>query len=224
MPRLQVVTIDGPAGAGKSTVARRVAEGLGFRFLDTGAMYRGVTLVADEAGIAPTDEAGLEAMLAGLELDFDSRGRLVVAGRDRSEAIRGREVTARVSAYAASPAVRAAMGRLQRQIGEKGALVCEGRDMGTDVFPDAAVRIYLDASAEVRMERRALELENKGEVVDRDRLLEEIRARDAADSSRAVAPLRRIPEQTYVDSSALDRDQVIDRLLAIAREGLAIEA
>lgn len=217
---LQVVTIDGPAGAGKSTVARRVADELGFRFLDTGAMYRAATWAAQKAGCGPDDQECLEGVLEGLTLEFAEGGRLLVNGADATEAIRERDVTRNVSAYAALPEVRALMSRTQRSMGEDGSLVCEGRDMGTFVFPDASVRIYLDASPEVRAERRAKELRDKGEPVDFDGLLEEIKARDAADSSRAVAPLKRVPEQHYVDSSSMDREEVIEALLSIARSRL----
>ncbi len=220
MTLLEVVTIDGPAGAGKSTVARRVAEKLNFRFLDTGAMYRAVTWAALEGGLEASESKNLDQLLSDLDLSFEADGRLMVNGQDVTSAIRERHVTAQVSAYAALPSVRKLMSRAQRSMGEVGALVCEGRDMGTFVFPDAAVRIYLDASAEVRAERRAKELRDKGEDVDFDALLNEIKARDAADSSRAVAPLKRVPEQHYVDSSDMSRDDVIANLLAIAAKGL----
>lgn len=217
---LLVVTIDGPAGAGKSTVAKRVAAELEFQFLDTGAMYRAVTWSAMNAGLAAVESAELDELLTELTLSFSGEGRLTANEVDVTDAIRERSVTAEVSAYAALPSVRKLMSRAQREIGEAGNLVCEGRDMGTFVFPDAAVRIYLDASPEVRATRRAEELKDKGQAVDFDSLLEEIKTRDAADSSRTVAPLKRVPEQHYVDSSDMSREDVIRTLLDIARSGL----
>ncbi|MEZ6194894.1 MAG: (d)CMP kinase [Planctomycetota bacterium] len=134
--------------------------------------------------------------------------------------MRTREVTSRVSAYAAHPLVRAAMGRAQRRIGEDGDLVCEGRDMGTVVFPDAAVKIYLDASPAERARRRTAELREKGEAADEQSIRTEIERRDRLDSEREEAPLRRSPEQVYVDSSAKDRDSVVAELERLARERL----
>ncbi len=224
MRLLTVVAIDGPAGAGKSTVARRVAKELGFRFLDTGAMYRAATWAALAAGLSPLESEALSTLLVDLRLTFEDDERLRVNGIDVTEAIRNREVTSQVSAYAALPSVRTRMSRAQRELGEAGRLVCEGRDMGTYVFPDAMVRIYLDASPEVRAERRAKELKDKGESVNLDDLLEEIKARDAADSSRAVAPLKRVPEQHYVDSSNMSQEEVIKALLDVARSGLGSAA
>ncbi|MFT7618608.1 MAG: cytidylate kinase [Planctomycetota bacterium] len=218
---LSVVTIDGPAGAGKSTVARRVARELGFQFLDTGAMYRAVTWAATKAGLEAVESADMDQLLEALTLSFEGDGQLTANGTNVTKAIRERSVTSQVSAFAALASVRHLMSRAQREMGEAGNLVCEGRDMGTFVFPDAAVRIYLDASPDVRATRRAKELEDKGETVDFDGLLNEIKARDAADSSRTVAPLKRVPEQHYVDSSEMSREDVISTLLDIARSGLA---
>ena len=183
-------------------------------------MYRAATWAAVDAGLPAEEGSAMTALLSGLELRFGDEGRLFVNGTDVTLAIRERSISNQVSAYAALASVRELMSRSQREMGESGDLVCEGRDMGTFVFPDAKVRIYLDASPEVRAERRAKELRDKGETVDFDGLLKEIKARDAADQSRAVAPLKRVPEQHYVDSSAMSRDEVISTLLTIARSGL----
>ncbi len=221
MKQLTVVTLDGPAGAGKSTVARRLAHALNFRFLDTGAMYRCVTLAARKRGLAPREGENLNVLLEDLRITFLEGDRVLINDEDVTEAIRSAEVTAAVSAFAALESVRSALTDTQRRMGEEGRLVCEGRDMGSVVFPDAALRIYLDASAEVRCERRALELEAKGQEVDRVQLLEEIQARDAADSSRAVAPLKRLPDMHYVDSSHLGQDEVVQLLIELAHRELA---
>ncbi len=217
MSLLDVVTLDGPAGAGKSTVAKEVARRLGYRYLDTGAMYRAVALLALREGTAPDDEAGLNRLVASLEMEFRPDGRLWVNGQDVTDEIRSREVTTSVSGFASSHAVRSAMSRLQRSMGEGGRLVCEGRDMGSVVFPDARLRIYLDASPEIRARRRKKELEEAGETVDFEQLLREIRERDAKDASREEAPLKRVEGQMLVDTSTLSKDEVIDRIARLAQ-------
>ncbi|MCA9323457.1 MAG: (d)CMP kinase [Planctomycetes bacterium] len=222
MPILTVVTLDGPAGAGKSTVAREVARRLAYRFLDTGAMYRTVTWTAHREGIAADDADGLRGLCERLAIGFDDQGRVFAGDEDVSEAIRTRAAKTRVLALAAQPVVRRAMARAQRLLGEEGRLVCEGRDMGTDVFPDAMLRIYLDASPEVRARRRCLELEAKGEVVDEKALLEEIKRRDEADSNRSEAPLRRVAGQILIDSSHLDREDVIKHITSLAQEAMLV--
>lgn len=213
---LRVVTIDGPAGAGKTSVARAVAEKLGFRLLDTGAMYRAVALAAVRADIPLADEERLGPMASSLRLEFDANGHLSMNGEDISVEIRTPEITRLSSPYSAVPSVREAMSRQQRSIGERGEVVCEGRDMGTVVFPDAAVKIYLDAKAEVRARRRVRQMAEAGTEVDYEEILEQIVKRDQADSSRAVAPLQRTPEQTYIESSEMTKDQVVDEIHRLA--------
>jgi len=219
----RIVTIDGPVAAGKSSVARCVAERVGFRYLDTGALYRAVALAAMESGTDLEDGAALGALAAGLDLAFDREGRTLLGGRDVSREIRGREVTRHASPVSAHAEVRAAMLSLQRQMAGDDGLVCEGRDMGTVVFPDAAVKIYLDADVATRAARRASQLRASGAPVDIEELEREIRERDHRDSNRATAPLVRDETQVYVDSSNLELEEVVSRLETLVRERIPVE-
>lgn len=209
-----IVAIDGPAGAGKSTVARRVADHLGCIRLDTGAIYRAVALAATRAGIPTTDGPGLAALVGGLDLAFE--GRAVLLGADDvSAAIRTAAMSAAASAYSAVPEVRAGLLGLQRRVGAGTDAVVDGRDIGTVVFPDAEVKIFLTASAESRAERRYLELTERGEVADLDTVLAEIRTRDHADSTRAVAPLRQAEDAVLVDTTHLDLEGAVKACVAV---------
>ena len=210
--RRQVITIDGPAGAGKSTIARRLARDLGFEFLDTGAMYRAVTWKVLEEGVDPEDLEGVTRVAREIAIDWDAEGALRVGGRVVGDDIRTAAVTAAVSAVSAIPAVRAAMVPRQRERAEHRDLVVEGRDTGSVVFPDAPVRFYLDASSVERARRRAEELRAGGQKVDEDDLRRLIEARDHADSTRADSPLRRLDGMTYVDTTGRDFDQVLEIL------------
>ena len=206
-----VVAIDGPAGAGKSTVARRLAERLGFRFLDTGALYRALTLAVLRSGIDPGD-AGRVAEFAGrARIALVVRGtslEVLLDGEDVSSEIRGPAVTRAVSTVAATPAARAAMVPLQRAFAEGGGVVAEGRDIGTVVFPDAERKFFLDADPAVRAVRRARE---RGEA-DVAAVEREIRERDRQDSERDVAPLRAAADAEVVDTTRLSAGEVVDLL------------
>ncbi len=215
-PTAVVVAIDGPAGSGKSTLARRLAGRLGWRFLDSGAMYRSLTLKALRRGVDVDDGPALAALLAASDIRLveDPAGqRALLDGEDVSAAIRSPEVNGAVSAVAARPEVRDAMKPRQRAFAREGGdVVVEGRDMGTVVFPEARVKVYLDALPEVRARRRALQTgESEGSV------RASLDARDASDSGRAVAPLRAAADAVIVDTTPLDADEVLDALLAIVR-------
>ena len=209
-----VVAIDGPAGAGKSTTAKALAARLGFRHVDTGAMYRVVGVLADEAGIALDDDVALGRLVDGIT--FDEAGeRIVVAGRDLTHAIRAPEAGDLASKVSTRPVVRARLVALQRRFADGGPLVMEGRDIGTVVFPDAAVKVFLTAEPRERARRRAAELRARGEVVDEDALAAAIAERDRRDSERSAAPLRPAADALVLDTTTVDVPAVVERLAAL---------
>jgi len=206
-----IIAIDGPAAAGKSTVAKLVARELSLTFLDTGAMYRAVTMVALHRGIAVDDEEGCARVARSIRLEFDAEGRIWIDGRLGEPTIRGDDVTRAVSPVSALSAVRAAIVPLQRIEAERrGGIVAEGRDIGSVVFPRADFKFYLDASAEVRARRRVNEM---GEPERYHEILEKIRARDHADMTRKDSPLTKDPGAVVVDTDALDARGVAAAML-----------
>jgi CMP/dCMP kinase len=215
-----VVAIDGPSGSGKSTVARGVADALGLRYLDTGAMYRAITWLVLRRGVALDDPAVVASTAAGadLEVSTDPHNRkVVVDGTDVTVEIRSAEVTAAVSAVSAVGDVRAEMVRRQRTLIGHGGIVVEGRDIGTTVAPDADVKIFLTAEERVRAERRGAEI--AGRTLDASTLAttgEALRRRDAADSKRIESPLTKAPDATEIDATELDADTVIARVVELA--------
>jgi CMP/dCMP kinase len=216
-----VVAIDGPAGAGKSTVARELAHRLGYTLVDTGALYRGVALAAKERGIAWDDGPSLGGLAASLQLGFvtaaDGEPRLLLDGRDVSAEIRTPELAMGASDVSKHSQVRDALLALQRLLGAQGGVVLEGRDIGTVVFPDAKAKIFLTASAERRATRRVRDQESRGIQSDAETTLQEIRARDAQDQSRPIAPLKPATDSIVVDTTDLEFDQVVAHLLEIVR-------
>ncbi|HOU28808.1 MAG TPA: (d)CMP kinase [Thermoleophilia bacterium] len=215
---MTVVAIDGPVASGKSTVARRVARRLGYLYLDTGAMYRAVGLLATEAGVPLDDESAVREVAATAHLCFDGDGRLHAGDRDLSGLIRSLEMGTAASIVSTLPDVRRLLVERQRELGRGADVVMEGRDIGTNVFPDAEVKVYLSARPEVRAERRAAEFEAAGAAVDRRQVLTELRERDRRDSRREVAPLRKADDAVEVDSSGLSLEEVVDAVVAIVRE------
>ena len=216
-----VVAIDGPAGAGKSTVSKRLTSLLGYRLLDTGALYRSVALTATRRGVSYADAGALAAIAAGLDVNFQLDGmtnRVFLAGEDVSAAIRTPEMSEGSSIVSAVPEVRAALLQLQRELAGKGGVVAEGRDVGTVVLPDAGAKFFLTASDEVRARRRVEELRAAGIAAMFDETLAEMRRRDERDSSRAAAPLVCAPDAIVVDSSVLAIDDVVQQMERIVRE------
>lgn len=216
-----VVAIDGPAGAGKSTCAGRLATRLGFVLVDTGALYRGVALAATEAGIPFTDGARLGELTRTLPLRFeaspDGPPRLMIRDQDRSADIRTPEISRGASDVSKHAEVRDALLGLQRRLGEDGGVVLEGRDIGTVVFPDAEVKIFLTASEKIRGERRWHELRARGMLADRDQTIDEVRARDLQDSQRPVAPLKAADDAIVVDTSDVDLETAVAQMEEIVR-------
>ena len=217
-----VVAIDGPAGTGKSSVSRAVARALGARYLDTGAMYRMVTLAVLRSGADPADGAAVESVASTVQMsvDADDAGdRYFIAGEDVSAEIRGDEVTRSVSAVSSVPAVRARLVALQRSMaGGPGGVVVEGRDIGTVVLPDAPVKIFLTASAETRARRRNDQNIAAGVADAYDTVLADVRRRDHLDSTRPVSPLRAAPDAVVVDTSDLSEAQVIAHVLNLVEQ------
>ncbi len=217
-----IVAIDGPAGAGKSTVARRVALALGFLYVDTGAMYRAIAWQADQLGLTPDDEAQVVAMAqesdVRLEDAPDGKQRVFINGTDVMDAIRTPRISNLVSSISAIPGVRARTVELQRQLGAHGGVVMEGRDIQTVVFPDAEVKIFLTASPAERARRRWLELQQRGVEADLAQIQRDIEARDARDSQREMSPLAKAPDAVEVDTDGLTIEQVVERIISIVKE------
>ncbi|MDJ0816468.1 MAG: (d)CMP kinase [Desulfobacterales bacterium] len=216
MTKKLLITIDGPAGAGKTTVSRELADRLGYRYIDTGALYRGVALAAQSRKTDPQNDAELEQLCSELKLDFirnDMGLRLLSNGADISDLIRTPEITMLASAVSARPVVRHYLLELQRKLGEEKAAVFEGRDMGTVVFPDADIKFFLNASTRERAERRFNELKtNSSQTL--DEVQRDIQQRDKNDSTRAVAPLKPAGDAIVIDSTDLTVSQVVERMLS----------
>jgi cytidylate kinase len=215
-----VIAIDGPAGAGKSTIAKKAAAALGFAYIDTGAMYRSVTWKLLQTGqpFSP-DLAGRLAQ--EIRISFRPEGslnRVFVDDTEVTEAIRSAAVTGLVSRVAAVPAVREAMVAQQRRMGREGNVVLDGRDIGTVVFPDSPCKIYLTASVEERARRRGKELEAKGQAVDYEKLQADIASRDKQDMERETSPLKQAEDAVYLDTSDMSIDEVTDAILKLAAE------
>lgn len=222
MDRRISVAIDGPSGAGKSTLARAAAQKLNLIYVDTGAIYRTVALYALRSGADPKDAASVEALLPEIQvtMDYDENGlqRMILNGEDVSGLIRTQEVSMATSAVSAHPAVRAFLLDMQRNMAKTSSVIMDGRDIGTVVLPDAGVKIFLTASSETRARRRWLELKERGTPKDFDQVLQETRQRDDQDASRAAAPLRPAPDAVILDTSELDFDQSLERIIEIIRE------
>ena len=213
------IAIDGPAGSGKSTVAKLVADALGILYLDTGAMYRAITLKALRAGIVLTQEEALTNLAAQTVLEFkqtaDGGYHLFMDGEDVSDQIRSDQVTKKVSIVAAVAGVRAVLVKQQQIIGHLGGVVMDGRDIGTVVLPQADLKIFLIASLEERAQRRWLELQAKGAAVTKHEIQEDLKQRDAFDSGRPVAPMRPAADSVTIDSSGLSIKEVVARILSL---------
>ena len=215
---MTVIAIDGPAGSGKSTVARLLSRRLGFLYLDTGAMYRAVALLALRDGVALDDGPSLAALTRGARIGFTPQGSVVARDEEVSEDIRGGSVTAAVSEVSAHPEVRELLVAEQRRIADGCDVVVEGRDIGTVVFPAAVLKVFLTATPAVRAERRRKELVAKGEHMSPEETLAALDARDRYDSSREVSPLRKARDAVEVDTSGMTIDEVIAALEALVRK------
>jgi cytidylate kinase len=211
-----VVAIDGPSGAGKSTIAKRLADRLGFTYIDTGAMYRAVALWAVRQAVAFDDAHRMEQLALASEIEL-APGRIQLNGEDVTDSIRSAEVTNGASRIAVIPGVRRAMVAKQREIGQKVSVVMEGRDIGTVVFPNADVKVYLDASIEERVHRRLVEMQAKGVEVSTSTLTAQMKERDERDSTRADAPLAQAPDAVYLDSTTLDVEATTESILKMVR-------
>lgn len=223
MPKLPIVTIDGPAGVGKSSVSREVAAALGYSYLDTGAMYRAVAVFVDAAGITDTDSEAIAHALVDLHLTLttgeNGNTSVLVNGLDVTDRLRSPEISLASSRVSALLPVRQKLGAMQRQIGEAGRVVAEGRDMGTVVFPDAAHKFFLDAKAEIRAHRRALQLQAMGQRVDEAEILRQTIQRDHQDSERQIAKLRPAETALIIDTSYKTQAEVVRMIVERVRSG-----
>lgn len=219
-----VITIDGPSGSGKGTIAQLLAQRLGFNFLDSGALYRLTALAASKRGIDWDDEAAVAELAENLDVQFKTgeKSRILLDGEDATDAIRKEQMSLGSSKVAALPKVRAALLHLQKSFQQPPGLVADGRDMGSSVFPDAVAKIFLTASAEERARRRHNQLMAKGESVSLRALLKDIQARDERDSQRAVSPLKPADDALILDSTQLSIVQVLDQVMEhVAQRGIS---
>lgn len=219
---MTVVALDGPVASGKSTVARAVAAELGYVYLDTGAMYRAIGLLATEAGTPLDDEDALVAVARGAGMRFDADGRLFVGERDVSAAIRTLDAGSAASRVSVVPGVRRLLVEQQRALAGDTDIVMEGRDIGTNVFPEAGVKVFLSARPEVRAARRAAELRSRGEDVDVAEVLAALLERDRRDSTREVAPLRKAADAVEIDTSEMTLDEVVKEVLCLVDEKVRV--
>ncbi len=217
-----IIAIDGPSGSGKSTIAKLVAKKLGLRYLDTGAIYRAVAFILDESGIEPKEGPDLESELDRINVNLKDAS-VVVNGRDVSDKIRNPHISAMASLFSALPTVRQRLLHIQRAQVDSGGIVAEGRDMGTVVFPEARVKIFLTANEEVRAYRRWLELNRKGINVERSEILSNIRLRDQNDSSRRIAPLIKADDAVLIDTSDLSIEDIVERILDLIKERVTLD-
>ncbi len=227
LKKVKAIAIDGPAGSGKSTVSRLVAEKLGYVYIDTGAMYRALTLKVMETGVDFKDENAIAGLAAGLVLELLPSGkvgttiRVILDGQDVSEAIRTMEVTQNVKHVAKIASVRKNLVRLQRKmIAGLGGAVMEGRDIGTVVLQDAVCKIYLDASFDERVERRLVELRVKGSPVTREEVADDLKLRDHTDKTRKAGPLRKADDAVLLDTSDLSVVQVVGKIVDYAKDAI----
>ncbi len=218
-PLKRIITIDGPAGAGKSTIAKLLAERIGYEYLDTGAIYRTISLCLSRMSIPPVESDNLIPALRNCRINL-SKGKVLLGEEDVSGLIRSQAVDRIVSAYSALPMVRAFLIRIQREQAEISDIVADGRDMGSVVFPEAVVKIYLDADIDVRAERRWKELAARGVDVSLDEIRYEVRERDRLDTTRAISPLR-VPEGAWVvESSNMTVGSVVEKILTIISKNI----
>ncbi len=216
------IAIDGPGGAGKSTIAKRLAKELGFYYVDTGAIYRTVAYFLDLLGISPKDVDGVERYIdeltVAIEYDEDGLQHMIMNGMDVSEDIRSPEISLKASDVSAHAVVRDMLLDMQRDVAKKHNVIMDGRDIGTVVLPRAQVKIFLTASAEVRAQRRFQELQAKGKKDSYEQVLKELQKRDYQDSHRQIAPLKQAKDAIVVDTSSLDIDGVVAAIRAIVQE------
>ena len=224
--KFKSIAIDGPAGAGKSTLARKLAKELGYLYVDTGAIYRTVALKAHRAGVDPASAEQVEPLLSvmDIQMKYNELGeqRMYLDGEDVSGAIREHHVSAMASSVSAIPAVRAFLLDFQRKQARENNVIMDGRDIGTVVLPNADVKIFLTAAPEARARRRTLELQEKGQQADFEVILRDIIARDEQDANRPIAPLKQAEDAVLVDTTHLDLDESLEALKFAAKEGLAL--